>query len=176
MSMTTFSHSELKTERLNLRWINESDFEDIFKIRFHDEVLKYVERDKVIDKKEIKTLIQERLNDTKTGILCYWGICLKENSELMGTICLWNIDRNKKIAEIGYEMHPDFHKNGYMSEALQIVIHYGFHELKLNIIEAFTHKQNDASKALLCRNNFSLEPQRRDIGFPNNRIYTITND
>ena len=35
-----------------------------------------------------------------------------------------------------------------MSEALKSVINFGFKELKLDSIEAFTHKENENSKKL----------------------------
>jgi len=44
-----------------------------------------------------------------------------------------------------------------MNEALSKVIESGFGVLNLKIIEAFTHKENKASKTLLLRHPFKLE-------------------
>ena len=63
-----------------------------------------------------------------------------------------------------------------MNEGLNKVIDFGFSVLNLKTIEAFTHRKNEASKTLLIKNNFALEPDRKDDGFPNNTIYTLSNN
>ena len=60
-----------------------------------------------------------------------------------------------------------------MSEAFEPVLNFGFENLELKTIEAFTHKNNVASIALLEKLNFVLHPDRRDEGFENNRSYRL---
>jgi ribosomal-protein-alanine N-acetyltransferase len=62
-----------------------------------------------------------------------------------------------------------------MSEAFEEVLNFGFKNLELKTIEAFTHKNNTASIALLEKLKFVLHPDRRDEGFENNRSYRIEN-
>ena len=59
-----------------------------------------------------------------------------------------------------------------MSEAFQAVIELGKTALALEHLEAFTHHANSPSTQLLIRQGFSLDLHRRDVGFPNNRIFT----
>jgi len=87
----------------------------------------------------------------------YWVIALKENNHLIGTICLWNIIAADDKAEIGYELHPGFHGKGIMHEAMQAVIDFGFNEMQLKAITAFTIVDNIASVKVLERNNFKLD-------------------
>jgi len=61
-----------------------------------------------------------------------------------------------------------------MSEALQCVVRFGFNTLKLEVIEAFTSKHNKGSIALLEKNDFNLEQDRKDEGFPDNIIFRLT--
>jgi len=63
-----------------------------------------------------------------------------------------------------------------MNEALSKVIAFSFETLKLKSIEAFTHKKNEASKALLLKHHFKLDKNRTDKEFPNNIIYTLINN
>lgn len=51
-------------------------------------------------------------------------------------------------------LYPDAEGKGLMQEALSAVIEYGFATLKLKSIEAYTHKDNSRSTALLIRNFF----------------------
>jgi ribosomal-protein-alanine N-acetyltransferase len=53
---------------------------------------------------------------------------------------------NNTIAEVGYGLNPAFQNKGIMTEALKCVIDYGFNELKLIKIEAFTHIKEMSSK------------------------------
>jgi len=53
---------------------------------------------------------------------------------------------------------------------------FGFHSMKLKTIEAFTHKNNTASKALLEKHHFVFQPERYDDGFENNRIFRLVNN
>lgn len=163
------------TERLNLRPLSLQDADDLIEVRFNEEVTKYIKRDKPNDKTEIVSFIKDRIVDVENGKILFWAISLIKTPKLIGTICLWNFNDNKAIAEVGYELHPDYHGQGFMSEALNAVLNYGFKELSLISIEAFTNKHNESSKMLLKKFKFILDAQRKDEGFPNNIIYTKQN-
>ena len=68
---------------------------------------------------------------------------------MIGTISLWKFSEDKKTAEVGYDLNPVFHNKGIMTEALNCVLKYGFTQLQLDKIEAYTHKENQASRKLL---------------------------
>ena len=72
-----------------------------------------------------------------------------------------------------YDLIPEYHHKGYINEALINVIEFGFKEINFTTIEVFTSYKNKNSIKLLERNNFKLQKNRKDEGFPNNRIYTL---
>ncbi|MCL4340850.1 MAG: GNAT family N-acetyltransferase, partial [Candidatus Thermoplasmatota archaeon] len=55
---------------------------------------------------------------------------------IAGTACLWNMDLESDIAELGYELHPEYWRKGIMTEALEALIRWAFQEFELNRIEA----------------------------------------
>jgi ribosomal-protein-alanine N-acetyltransferase len=167
--------SELITNRLSLRNITLDDYKDLFEIRFHPEVIKHIQRKKVEDEFELKNFISDKIQDIKNGDLCFWALSFLDCPKLIGTICLWNFNDTKTVAEIGYELYPDYHGKGLMSEALEVVLNFGFKNLKLTTIEAFTSQHNESSKALLKKFDFNIEASRKDEGFSNNIIYTKHN-
>lgn len=114
--------------------------------------------------------IQER---TKNNQTFYWGISLKDQPNLIGTICLWNFSEDRKKAEIGYELLPEYQRKGIMSEALKAVLDFAFNELHLQEIVAMTHKLNENSKELLLKQGFVLEEGRKDEGFPENLVFSL---
>ncbi|MEZ4780155.1 MAG: GNAT family N-acetyltransferase [Flavobacteriaceae bacterium] len=151
------------------------DYKDLYEIRYHPEVLKYIKREKVEDKLEIRSFILDRLNDIESSKIYFWKISAIDDAKLMGTICLWNFSNKKTVAEIGYELHPDFHGKGFMSEAMETVLNFGFTNLQLKTIEAYTSKYNESSKVLLNKFGFKLETDRKDNEFSENIIYIKQN-
>lgn len=172
-SFYTNTFPTLITERLLLRQLKATDDQAIFRIRSSDIVYKYIAKQTQKKVAEAQAFITKTNKGIAKGEFMYWGITLKASQELIGTICLWNFSKDKLIAEIGYELYPDYHRKGIMNEVLSKIIEFGFGILNLKTIEAFTHKENEASKTLLIKNNFALEPDRKDDGFPNNIIYVL---
>lgn len=164
---------KLETERLLLKEINENHVEDILRIRSNEIINQYVHRNPPknnYDALEFILTIRKRTENNQTF---YWGISLKDQPNLIGTICLWNFSEDRKIAEVGYELLPEYHRKGIMSEALSAVLDFSFNELQLLEIVAMTHKLNENSKLLLSKHHFVLEESREDEGFPDNLVFSL---
>lgn len=164
---------KLDTERLVLKSINENHAEDILKIRSNAEINKFLKRIPPQTNYEALSFILTIKKRVENNETVFWGISLKNQHKLIGTICLWNFSEDRKTAEVGYELLPDYHRKGIMSEALKAVLNFGFNELYLNEILAFTNKFNENSKSLLLKNNFTLEEGRVDEGFPENLVFSL---
>jgi len=163
----------IETARLILKEINESHVEDILKIRSNEIINQFVKRISPktnYDALQFILTIKERTQNNQT---LYLGITYKNQPDLIGTICLWNFSEDRKTAEVGYELLPDYHRKGIMSEALKAVLDYGFNNLHLQEILAFTSRYNENSKGLLLKHHFILEEGRTDEGFPDNIIFSL---
>lgn len=167
---------KLETERLILREINESHTEDILRIRSNELINQYVKRKPPASNYEALEFILYIKRKTQNKEILFWGISYKGQQHLIGTICLWNFSEDRKTAEVGYELLPEHHKKGIMSEALQSVLHFGFNALHLQEILAFTHKCNEGSQSLLLKHNFLLEEYRTDEKNPDNLIFSLKNN
>ncbi len=166
----------LETERLTLRELNLEDAKAIFSLRTSKEVNKFITRNTPKNLSEARAFIDQVSNLIIDSKSVFWGIESKHNNELIGTIGLHNIESANDYAEIGYELNPNYQQKGFMSEALQEVVRFSFKNLELKTIESFTHKDNNASTALLEKYNFVFQTERKDDDFDNNRIYKITNE
>ena len=91
----------------------------------------------------------------------YWAITPKGNPQLVGTICLWNFNKTRTVAEIGYELHPAHQGKGIMQPAIETVVNFAFETLGLETVIAVTHNQNLASIKLLEKHGFT-ETTRED--------------
>lgn len=164
---------KLETERLILKPIDVSHVEDIFKIRSNRIINQFVNRippKTNYDALDFILTIKKRTQNNETF---YWGISSKDQQDLIGTVCLYRFSEDRTEAEVGYELLPDHHRKGIMSEALSAVLNFGFNELNLQTILAFTNKFNENSKGLLLKQDFVLQESSTDVGFPDNLVFSL---
>jgi len=153
----------LETERLCLRQLKTKDANEIFILRTDESVNKFIKRPRA---KTIDDALQHiaRINNyIKNNESILWAISMKNDPKLIGTICLWNIVKEKDHAEIGYELIPQFTGQGLMQEALAKVIEYGFEKLQLKTIEAWLNENNLRSINILEKNNFKRDLKAESI-------------
>ncbi len=160
----------LYTERLLLRQLTLDDWEQISFLRSDSIVNQYVDRPPAYSKEDAIAFIQKINTGIKEGKYIYWALVPKGEQQLIGTICLWNFSQENTVADIGYDLHPKAQGKGYMSEAVQCILYYGFEQLHLQKIEAYTHRNNEASIRLLERLNFQFCAEKSD---PHNADHLI---
>ncbi len=154
MNFTFKQFPIIKTDRLILRRTLDCDAKEILFIRSDREINKYIKRDAPQNIKDAKGFITKVNQGYEKGENIYWAICLKENSKMIGSICLWHFSKNRKQAEFGYDLFPKFQSQGLMTEALKAVLEFGYDLLNLTEMEAFTHFRNKSSIKLLLSNGF----------------------
>ncbi|GAA0315475.1 GNAT family protein [Bacillus carboniphilus] len=161
----------IHTERLTLREITESDASALFSYFSTDEVTRYYGSSAFQNVEEARTLIQKFKNGLEEKKVIRWGIERKEEKGLIGTIGYHALAPLHKRAEVGYEIHPDYWRNGFASEALRAVISYGFEELELIRIGAVVYLENDASNQMLQKMGFESEGILRKYMYQNGKFY-----
>lgn len=162
----------LKTGRLTLRQLVNSDDNEIFALRSNENVNKYLDRKpgKSID--DAKAFIHTINKNIERNDSIYWAITLNGTEKLIGTICLFDFSDDNLKAEIGYELLPDFQGKGIMQEATSKVIDFAIQHVGLHSIEACTHFENQGSIRLLEKFNF----KKHSVGGNNLIIYKLTSD
>ena len=168
--------TELKTTRLHLRMLSETDIPDILFLRSDPGINKYIRRQKMTGPEEALDFILRIHADISEERCLYWAISLTSDPKLIGVICLWKFSVDRRIAELGYELKPEFHHQGIMREAVTCVLRFGFEHIFLEEIEAFTNKKNKNSISLLKKNGFMRLIERIDSDNPSNIIFALTPD
>ena len=164
----------LETERLTLRALELNDAKAIFGLRTNKEVNTFITRTRLNNLSETRAFIDRISNSIANNTGVFWVLESKDTAELIGTVGLRNFEIEEDYAEIGYDMHPDFQEDGYMSEAFKAILNFAAKQMELKFVEAFTHKDNNASIALLEKFNFELQPDRKDANVKENQIYRFT--
>ena len=163
----------LQTERLKLRRLTLNDWNAILGLRDNAEVSKYIERKKLSGKGEAKEFIDKINNDIEADRSIYWVICLDNNPDLIGTTCLWHFSEDSTVAELGYELLPDYQGWGLMTEVIHVVREFAANHCALTKLEAYTHRENQNSLKLLRKFGFQLIPDKVDADNLNNVVYEL---
>lgn len=147
-------YQELLTERLILRAPTNADWRSISYLRTDAEINKYVKRSTAETKIKAISFIEKINNDLALQKIYYWSISLKGQSEMIGSICLWNFSKDRKTTELGYDLSPSYQGKGIMSEAISAIKIFALEQLKIKTILAYTHRENLKSTKLLEKNAF----------------------
>ncbi|MFB1021325.1 MAG: GNAT family N-acetyltransferase [Vicingaceae bacterium] len=150
-------HPILETDRLNLKPPTLADALDFFEIRSNHEFMKYIGRHPITHILEAEKYIQRILDgfNSRTGLS--WKICEKGSDKLIGYIGFWSIDYTHFRTKIGYGLHQDYHRKGYLTEALNTLTHFTFNELGLHSVLAEADDKNVATIKLLEKCGFKKE-------------------
>ena len=99
--------------------------------------------------------------NTQTGGACFL-ICRTADGAIMGSIALSQIFYGGfRSAYLGYQIGEEFSAQGYMTEAIQLMLRHAFMNFKLHRLEANIQPDNSASIALVRRAGFVKEGYSR---------------
>jgi ribosomal-protein-alanine N-acetyltransferase len=150
----TTGFKALSTQHLFLRGLELTDAVQVAAIRSDDAVNRYLDRPACISLAEAEAFVKKICASVGNSQSYYWGIQPKDEARLVGTICLWNIDRENSTIELGYELLPAYQGSGLMFEATEKVIAFALGELKFEKVVAVTHRLNNRSIRLLEKFGF----------------------
>ncbi len=154
---------ELETNRLKLRRLRK-DEQDIYYV-YH-----YLDNDERV-MSMVRPIMEPLGNNTELYLeltskryqdptFYNWGIVLKETDIIIGTIEIFNVDKDHGYGEVGFRLAYNFWRCGYMSEALQRVIDFAFKEVGFTKLCAYHDEMNIGAQKVLEKVNFKL---RRSI-------------
>jgi RimJ/RimL family protein N-acetyltransferase len=147
----------IEANRICLRWISEADTNAFYAIYSNPEVMRYWSTPPLTDREAAASLIKKIQEDWKRHIILKWGIALRRDDQLIGSLTLFNLDFNHRRAEIGYALGREHWGHGYMNEALMTLLKYAFESLNLHRIEADVDPRNAASIRTLEKLGFQRE-------------------
>ena len=161
---------ELESKRLLYKAYTQKDAQTLLNLRSNKAVSKYM--DTTIPKCVDDTLqrIEGYIKAFKEGKGITWAIVDKSTNTVIGDFAIHHIDKQNSRGEIGYILHPDFWGKGYMTEALNTLINFGFKDLNLHSFSATVNLENVNSKTLLLKFGFKLEAVFRENFYYNGQF------
>jgi len=152
----------LSTSRLFLREITPADAKSVFALRSDFQVTRFNNAQPYTVLQEAYDLIVSFREDFKQSKTLRWGMTLKGDNQLIGIIGYNYWHKTDSRASVGYDLAKAHWNNGYTTEALRLIIAFGFHQMTLNRIEAECGDFNPASKRVLEKLGFEQEGRQRE--------------
>ena len=91
-----------------------------------------------------------------------WDFIERSTSKVIGNGGFHNWMPKHERSEIGYRLYESYWNKGFMSEAIEKIVEFGFHKMNLNRIEAFVSPDNFASIRLVEKMGFQKEGVLRE--------------
>ena len=145
----------LETERLDLREMNQSDFDSLCKI-LQDEDTMYAYEGAFRDD-EVQEWLDRQISRYQKWNFGLWAVILKETDEMIGqcglTMQPW---KDEEVLEIGYLFERLYWHKGYAIEAATACKTYAFEILKADEVCSIIRDTNVSSQNVAIRNGMTM--------------------
>ena len=134
----------LETERLYLREMNQSDFEDLAEILQNPRVMYAYEHD--FSDNDVQEWLDRQITRYEKYGFGLWAVILKNTDEMIGQAGLtMQPYKDTEVLEIGYLLKERFWHYGYASEAANGCKKYAFEQLNRDKVYSIIKSDNYAS-------------------------------
>ncbi len=169
----------IKTERLLLRKISESDVRAVFDIFSKEEVTDHYDCHPFTDESKAINWVNCNIASYEdNGIKGFrWAIALIDTpDQLIGSCGIHSVNPNFKSLEVGYELHPRLWGKGMATEAVSGILDYCFNQdfpIRVNRIAATTDVVSPQSISVLRKLGFKEEGVLREYGFWKDKFHDV---
>ncbi|MGB7710875.1 MAG: GNAT family protein [Microcoleus sp.] len=163
----------IETDRLLMRKITLNDANDMFEYAADPQVSEYTMWSTHGSIEETKYFLKSLLKMYKRRELVDWGIVHKAEKKLIGTCGYVEWSMTHSRGEIGYALDRKYWNQGYMSEAVNAIMEFGFREMLLNRIEAKCEVNNIGSARVMEKVGMQLEGILRQQLFVKGRYWDL---
>jgi ribosomal-protein-alanine N-acetyltransferase len=152
---------QLESLRLLYRPFELSDAQALFEMDNNPNVHKYLWQKPTLDIDESIQIIEMLHKQYKENGIGRFATILKETGELIGWTGIKFVNDhiengNTNFYDYGYRLNEKFWNKGYATEATKAWFDYGFNEMKIETLHAYTHAENGASNHILEKNGMQF--------------------
>lgn len=158
----------LAGETVSLRTIEEEDLDFLQEAVNDPAVWRGIGRSAPVNQQQEESFFEDIVCDEESI-----NLLITVDEIPVGTVGLGEPTQDVRKAELGYWVAPDHHRNGYGSEAAELLVDYGFTDRNLHRIEARAFEFNTGSQRLLEGLGFTNEGALRDAHFAHGEYQDI---
>lgn len=174
------SNITLRSDRIKLRLISSSDLESIHILHSLPETDEFNTLGIPNNIEETKLVIEPWIADTEIEEIKNYTFAIERNEdkEFRGLFGLNMGSKKYSRGEIWYKIHSDYWRKGFATEAVNLILDFGFETLKLHRIQAGCAVGNIGSIKVLEKVGMTQEGRGRKIlplknGWSDNFEYSI---
>ncbi len=147
---------ELETKRLLLRPFLTADAEVLFKMDSNPNVHRYLWQKPTQQLEESRLLIEYIHKQYVENNIGRFATILKDTNEFIGWTGIKYVNDHVEngqtnFYDYGYRLNEAFWGKGYATEASEAWLDYGFAQMNIQTLHAFTHHANGASNQILSK-------------------------
>lgn len=142
----------LEGDEIDLRTIERKDTEFLRDNINDPDVRKFLTSRRPVNMQQEENFFEEVISSSEDVHL---AICRDE--EIVGMISLEEDEKLVRVADISLWIATDHHRNGYGTEAAELITEYGFRELGYHKISARAYKGNTGSNKIWEKLGFTHE-------------------
>jgi [ribosomal protein S5]-alanine N-acetyltransferase len=147
---------ELKTKRLLLRPLRESDLDVMAALMANTDFMRFSPG--VFSREQTAAFLEKVRKRDQEGLPSQFAVFFRADQRLIGYCGFFaQIVDNAEELEIAYRLHPDYWGHGLATEAARAVRDYGLNKLHLPRLISLIHPENVASRRVAQKNGLVLE-------------------
>ena len=150
-----------ETNRMKFRLLNIKDIEAVYRQFSDPEMCRYFS-EPPCDRDEAKSIIEHYQHPEGKDHHRY-GMFDKETDAFIGTCGYHYWDHEHKQVEIGYDIWKDYWRQGFVSEALPVLLNICFDYLGVDCVYILTHPLNQPSMASVSKFGFKKCENCREV-------------
>jgi len=159
----------LETDRLLLRQFQYTDSDDMLKYWISDEKIQSMYSEPTYKtQEELRPLLDKYLSGYQKEDYYRWAIVEKDSDLCIGQIALFFVSTANECCEMEYCLGSDFHRKGYMTEAVKRILQFCFEDANFHRVQVSHNDRNPASKGVIGKCGFVYEGTFRDYFCMNN--------
>ena len=152
----------LNSNRIKLSAMHSEDAKELYEIRANKEFSQYLSSEPYRTIKEAEDLIAKNTTAFANKEAISWKVSLNDSDKLIGYIGFWRMDKANFRAEVGFGIDNNFRNKGFITEALDLILDFGFNQMNFHSIMADTDPLNKASIKVLEKIGFKKEAHIRE--------------
>jgi RimJ/RimL family protein N-acetyltransferase len=158
-------------KRVYLRPLDMNDLETYYKWFNNPEIRRFLGTPFPITKSDEKDIL-EKMTKSKDDV--YLSIVVKKDKKLIGNMGLHKISRTNRNAMLGITIGDlSEASKGYGTEAMELMIDYGFNVLNLHRIYLGVHEFNERGIKAYKKLGFTEEGRKRDGAYINGEYHDV---
>lgn len=150
----------IEGDTITLRTVEEEDIPLMQRLLNHPEIRPNIGRSDPINAEQEREFFEEEISAEGSVELL-----VSVDGEGIGLVGLDLTPGAVREAELGYWLDPEYHEQGYGSEAARLLTEYGINQRGCHRIEARVFEHNAASQNLLESLGFTQEGRQREAAF-----------